>query len=248
MKNTAVIEENIKSLFFDFSLAAVLSLLLLINLFIALTQNIFKEPPTPFPYWLMYFFDSLILIVYGGYVGTKLFAREFDKKTITALIVSPLGKKGVYIGKIIAGIIVIIIISASILIQAIAFYMVWGPIPYLFLYWYGYFSAILIFSYLFAFFLSITVGSLIKRTSISLLISSVYSLFSFFILIFMPVEDYVIDQRFFYSVFFPSLVLWYEHLSISGYATLQPGLIGMGALGTVFMCVISYFVFMGVRV
>ncbi len=84
MKNTAVIEENIKSLFFDFSLVAVLSLLLLINLFIALTQNIFKEPPTPFPYWLMYFFDSLILIVYGGYVGTKFFAREFDKKTITA--------------------------------------------------------------------------------------------------------------------------------------------------------------------
>jgi len=248
MNVSPVIKENIRSLFLDFSLPSVITLVLLLNFYIAINNKIFTEPPTPFPFWFMYFFDVIALILYAGYIGTKFFAREFDKNTMITLIVTPLGKRGVYIGKLLAGIFIIGLISLLVFLQTVFFFMVWGPVPYLFLYWYGVFTVVLFISMLFSFFLTIIVGSLIKKTGLTLLSVSLYTIFSFFAVAFMPINDYIVDNRMAYVLIFPGLELWYMHLSISYYAVIYPVWALIGTLSTLLMGFASYWVFLGVKV
>lgn len=248
MKMIPVIKENVKSLFFDFSLPIVVIVILLLNLYIGISQKIFTEPPTPFPYWMMYFFDSIILVLYSGYIGTKFFANEFDKNTMITLIATPLGKKGVYAGKIIADFAIIVLLAILVFLQVVIFFMVWGPVPYLFLYWYGLFTLTLLVSMLFSSFLAVIVGCIIKKTGLTLLTVSIYTIFSFFSLAFMPLSDYIVDNRIMYTLIFPSLGIWYMHLSISYYAIIYPTVTILGAFSTLLMFLTSYWVFMGVRV
>ncbi len=247
MTISSVVKENIKFLFLDFSLPLAVTSIFLLNMLIALEENLFIDLSTPFPFWLMYTFDTIILILYGGYIGTKFFAREYDKNTMITLIVTPAGKKGIYVGKAIAGIGVIVLISALVFLQSITFFSVCRAIPYLFLYWYGLFTIVVILSMLFSFFLAIIISCIIKKTGLSLLVVSVYTVFSFFALAFMPVENYIIDNRIAYTLLFPSLGIWYMHLSISYYAVIYPLSLLFSFISTLMLGITSYWVFMGVK-
>ncbi len=248
MKVSPVIKENIRSLFLDFSLPSVITLTLLLNFSIAINNKIFTEPPKPFPFWFMYFFDVIALTLYAGYMGSKFFAREFDKNTMITLIATPLGKRGVYTGKLLAGVVIISLISLLVFLQSVFFFMVWGPVPYLFLCWYGAFTITLFITMLFSFFLTIIAGSLIKKTGLTLLSISLYTIFSFFVIAFMPINDYIVDNRMAYILIFPGQGIWYMHLSISYYAVIYPTSMLLGALSTLFMGITSYWIFMGVKV
>ena len=246
MKTYPVIIENIKSLFFDISLPIIVSLSLILNLFIAFFYHIFDEPPTEYPFWFMIFFDSMLFMIYGGYVGTKYFAWEFDKNTIIPLILTPIGKNRVYAGKIIALITVGVIISSIVFLQIILFLARWCFAPLIFLYWYGFYSLLLLFSVLFSMFIAVSFGVLIKRTGLTLLISSTYLIFSFFTIGFAPME-YVVDSRIFYTSIFPILGIWYTHLSLTYYALFPLLVLYLSFSGMLFVLAISYLLYKGVR-
>ena len=246
MKAYPIIRESVRSSILDFSFPLVAILLLIVNIVIGVENKIFTETPTPYPFWLIFFFDSFIFMIYGGYLGTKYFAREFDKNTMISLVVTPAGRNGVYVGKLVGGLIVIGTLSLIVFFQILAFLGVWGDIAYLLWYWYGMHTLVLFISSLYIMLLAIAIGVLVKKTGATLLVSSFYVILSLFILAFMPMR-YAVDDRVYYSIFFPNLGIWYLKLSISSYAIVYSFPILLGAIGALFIALISFFLFKGVR-
>ena len=246
MTAKVIIREHLRSVFLDFSFTTLVISLLLLNEAIMLKFNFFEDSVYFYTIWFIFFFNGLALTAYGGYIGSKFFAKEFENNIFVSLIVTPLKRFGVFMGKSIAAVLVGMIVVLIIFLQVIFSMLYYGAVPYLFIYWCSVYAYLAFLSYLFSFFLAVSVGVLIRKNGLTMLLSSIYTIASFFVLAFVPM-NYVMDSRFYYSLFFPMIGTWYSHLLIEFYAILYNIIYIIPTVGVLWIFVVSLLLFRGVK-
>ena len=245
MSEKVLIREHLRSVLLDYSFATLSIFLMMLNEVILFETKFFEEQNINVM-WLIFLFNGLALTAYGGYLGSKFFAREFENNVIVSLIVTPLKRLGVFIGKSMAAVLIGVMIALVIFLQMIFSLLYYGAVPFLFFYWIGVYGYLAFLSYLFSFFLAVSLGIFIRKNGLTMLVSSIYTISSFFIFAFLP-TDYVMDSRIYYSLFFPMVGVWYEHLMIEFYSVLYPMVYVIPTIGVLWIFAISLLLFRGVK-
>ncbi len=246
MSAKVIIREHLRSVFFDYSFTTLIIFLLLLNEAILLKFNFFGDGIDFYTLWVIFLFNGLALTAYGGYVGSKFFAKEFENNILVSLIVTPLKRFGVFMGKTIATVLIGFLSVLIIFLQVILSLLYYGTVPYLFIYWSSVYAYLAFLSYMFSFFLTVSVGVLTRKNGLTMLLSSIYTITSFFVLAFLPM-NYIIDNRFYYSLFFPMIGIWYSHLLIDFYAVISNIVYIVPTVGVLWILLLSFLLFKGVK-
>lgn len=180
-----IMKKTIKTAVLDNSFLMILLILLSINavslyyyesVLIEGLHHSFKEP-----FFMISLSSSILLMIYGGYLGTKFFVRELEEKRMSSLFMLPEGRDPIYFGKICAGLFILGTITVLSFIQIYLSLNYWGSISLLtVLRISGYLISIFLAS-IFVFFISIIIGISTKKSMGSMLFSMVFVVFSFFI-------------------------------------------------------------------
>ncbi len=246
MKMT-VFWKEVKSVFSDYSVPIVVAVMFVVNYFVYMYNNVPEFGEDRFTLWESFMFDTLVIIAYAGFLGNKLFTREIEKKTLPVLLITPIGRRGVYFQKILSGMFIVGVLSLLLFFQPLFTFIQLGTVSYLFIYWSALFTIILFLAGLFSMFLSISTGVLIKKSTYTMLISSVYVIVSFFMLVAVPMVYDLSGRVYLLTVVFPFISNRYVFLAISAVGIAPVSMILLPFLGVLWMWIMSYLLYMGVR-
>ncbi len=193
-----------------------------------------------FAIFIGFIFSYMILMIYSGYLGSKLFGSEFEAKTIQNLFMLNDGKKVTFIGKILAGIFLIAFINLIILGQSIILYHYWGKVSWYKIMWISNYVLLGFIVCLFVFSLSIFISIVSKKKTLPMLATSIYAVVSFFSMTAIPrplVED---NLRYIVSILFPYAIFFYADMYHQYLGEMYNLLLVFPIFLTFFFIIVSY--------
>jgi len=245
-----ITKKSIQTIIMDYSFLVILTLVVCLNIisfmyydtfFTDKFNHAFKNPLL-----LTSVSSSIILMIYGGYLGNKLFAQEIEEKIMPSLLMIPAGKNPVYFGKILAGITILLSLIALSFFHIYLSIHYWGAISFL--------TVTRILDYLissflastFVFFLSVVIGLFTKKSMASMLFTTVYVVGSFFATRLVQYAETGINT---YTklIAFPFLNIRFCELFIIKYGSLPLIFLLIPLLGIFCSFIISYILFRGVK-
>ncbi len=245
-----ITKKSIQTIIMDYSFLVILSLVVCLNITSFMYYDTFLTDKFNHsfqnPLLLTSVSSSIILMIYGGYLGNKFFAEEIERKRMPTLLMIPDGKNPVYFGKILAGLFVLISITFLSFLHIYLSFHYWGTISLL--------TVTRIFSYLissflastFVFFLSVVIGLSTKKSMASMLFTTVYVVGSFFATRLVRYAETGINA---YTkvIVFPFLNIRFCELFILKYGNLPSVLLLIPLVSIFWSFIISYILFRGVK-
>ncbi|GEM_PF-4750198 len=237
--NTVIFKESVVRSLRDFSFFILTVIITGINLFLYLTYHFQSFGIDRFLLWLTFMFDILVVMAYSGYLSSKLFIREIERKSMEILFLTQSGKIGTYMQKTLAGYFLIFTISFIAFFQPIVTMFNFGTVPLLFIYWSSIYFLISLISGIFVFSLSNAVGFALKKSIYSMLGVSFYIIISFFTLALIPLQwnnDFDIMA---WITVFPFMASRFAFLATEAYGTVPPNILILAVLGIVWIVIIE---------
>jgi len=245
-----IIKKSIFTVFLDRSFFIVLSLIVLINsaslyfyevIFTEQFHHSFQEP-----FLLSSISSSILLMIYGGYLGNKFFIKEIEEKRMESLFMIPGGRDQVYFGKTLASVIILAIISLISFVNIYLSLSHWGILSSLTISRTAIYILSAFYASLFTFFISIIIGLSSKKSNFSILFTTIYIVISFFVasVIFFPEESLSIYTL---VLIFPFLNVRYSGLFIREVGGLPNIFVLLPLISILIAFVVSHFKFRGVR-
>ncbi len=242
---------SVKNVLIDYSYLTLITIVICVNFASFLhydaifTENLrhsFKEP-----IFLSGLSFSLILMVYGGYLGNKFFTKEIEENRLSSLLMIPDGKTPVYFGKVLGGSLILASLTLFSFLNIYISIHYWGSISYLtisriYTYLFSAFTASL-----FVFFMSIIIGLSTKKSIGSMLFTTVYVVLSFFLaqLVQFPEKGVNIYTT---VMVIPFLNIRYSSLFIEEFGELPSLFLYVPIISIIWALIVSYILFRGVKI
>lgn len=248
-----VIHHSIRSSILDYSLPIVVIIILILNFVSFYTSNLFEttpEDPISFSTIItgVSFTGALIFILYGGYLGSKFYSKEFEDETIHSLFMLPSGRTVVYTGKLIAGFSLLSLVTIVTYIQTYFSLRTWGDISLLTMTWGFNFIFMAFICGLFVFLLSIIVSIVTKKVLSTMLFVLAYTIFTF-AMGFFEADKLVYDVKtYLMLIAFPFRALTYMDYCIIHHCIIDYTLIYVPLLGVAITLGLSYLMIREVNV
>ncbi len=241
-----VTKRSIKTIFLDYSFPIVIILMVMVNL-IALWHYdiIYSKNEIGITYdsiYLTSFFASLLVMAYGGYLGNKFFAKDIESRRIHPFLLIPDGKKPLLLGKILAGSLVLVILSMIYTVHMSISLTYWGPISYLTIQRLLIYSVLMFLAALLLYSVVTIISVLSKNVMATVLFLLSYLVMAFFLIQFT--ESAERSFRTFVKVMgFPVLNVIYNNFYIDEYGALPSVFYFLPLLGIVVGLAASYLLF-----
>lgn len=247
LKSFYVFEQSIMSVILDYSLLAVMGVLISINIWTFHKYGFFKNDPSIFTVYAASIFIYFVIMVYSGYLGSKLFAVEFEKNTIQNLFMISDGRSITYIGKLSAGIFLIVLINLTMFSQFFLSFSNWGNISLFITDWLFHFFIIGVVISLFVFAWSTLISLISKRSIFPILAISIYTVLSFFTSSFIPETLIENNNMYILSVLFPYSGIRYGYLYFSQLGEMNYKILGLPILLTIILFISSFMIMKKVK-
>ncbi len=241
---------SIKTTFMDYSFPVLVFFMIIINLYSLLHFDIiyssYEVGVRYEPIFFSSLFSSYLVVAYGGYLGSKFFAKDIENGRMNTLFLIPDGRKPVLFGKILAGIVVLGALSLVYPAHMFLSLSYWGTISQLTIHRLISFSILMFLAGVFLFLCTVVIGTFLQKVMPTMLFTSAYLILTFFL--WFLIESAKESSDVLFNVFFfPILNIVHNIVFIQEYGALPLIFFLMPLLSIVLMSFISYILIEGAR-
>ncbi len=180
LKLLTVVRFTLKRFFLDYSFLIVVALFTILNLWVIVKMEVFTDSFSTQLLFNLTYYNGLLLIAYGGYLGSSIFTKELEENISSPNFMLPVGRSLLFFGKILSALIILGFLSGIFFLQTYISISLWGIISYLYIDWLANYSILITITATFTFLVSTIIGILSKKKIASMLFTSVYLIMSLF--------------------------------------------------------------------
>ncbi len=245
-----IMKKSVKTTFMDYSFPILVFFMIIINLYSLLHFEIiytsYEVGVKNEPIFFSSVFSSYLVVAYGGYLGSKYFAKDIENGRMNNFFLIPDGIKPVLFGKILAGMVVLGALSLVYSAHMFLSLSYWGTISQLTLHRLVNFSILMFLAGVFLFLCTVVIGTFLQKVMPTMLFTSSYLILAFFLsfLIESAEESSDVLTNVF---FFPILNIMHNIAFIDEYGKLPLIFFLIPLLSIVLMSIISYILIEGAR-
>ncbi len=239
---------SIKRSFLDYSFPTVVVLTFIVGFVNLKMMDVFKDASVSLG--VMYnslFFLLPVWMAYAGYLGNKLYCKEFEDETSSSILLTPAGRSYIYAGKALAGVVLLGSLALLAFLQGYFSLNYFGPLSRLMTGRLALYALLGLFSPLYIFFLAASIGMIFKKTLYGMLFTSFYVIFSF-PMMFVLVDSYSLTTKLFSKLLiFPYISIRVARFYIFDFGIVPLSIFLFPLLGIVWAFSISWIIFRGMK-
>ncbi len=244
----AELKKSIQNIVYDLSFLIMIIITFGVNYWVFDRADLFQDGMRSTIAYQSYTLLAVIIMIYSGYIGAKFFAREFDKKTISALFVEKSNRTSVYFGKALSGVGIVGFLHLISFLHIYFAFLYYGKVSQLMAVWIFKYTIISLIACLVIFFLSVNLSILFKKELPTILVTSIWSVISFFSMIFIPEFPEFGDRMYVLVLLFPFSAIQYAEEYILQFGALDNIIILIPSVIVIWLLGISIMLFKGVKI